>query len=286
MKKYIKKASYLIEALPYIRKFHNDVFVIKCGGAAMKSPMQMKLIMRDIALLHYCGIRIVVVHGGGLEISNMCKQLKITTKFVDGYRVTDSATMEIVQMVLIGKTNKELTTKLNQLDINAIGLSGHDANLIRAKKADFGEIDLGYVGNIIGINTEFLNLLLSKNFLPIIAPIGVSDDGQSYNVNADVVASTIASTLSARKLIFLSDVNGFFSDINNPDTRLSTIKKDTIKKWLQEKRITGGMLPKLQSCISALEHGVDCAHILDGTMRHSLLLEIFTDQGVGTAVTQ
>lgn len=285
MEKHIEKASHLIEALPYIRKFNAKTFVIKCGGAAMNGQEQIKHIMRDIALLHFCGIRLVIVHGGGSEISEMCSRLRIPTKFINGQRVTDNATMEVVQMVLIGKTNKEVVTALNQFGAKAVGLSGQDASFLQVEKLGDEETDLGYVGHVTNVDDKLIGALIAGNFLPVIAPIGVDTSGQAYNINADIVAGAIASTLKAAKLIFLSDVDGVYSDINNPTTQLSTITKDMVLNWLQTKKVTSGMIPKLQSCLQALEQGVTSVHILNGRKPHSLLLEIFTDKGVGTIIT-
>jgi acetylglutamate kinase len=287
MQQYIEKASHLIEALPYIRRFYGKIFVVKCGGAAMTDITQLQHIMRDIALLHFCGIRPVIVHGGGPDISAMCERLQIPTQFAHGQRVTDAATMEIVQMILTGKNNKALVTALNQFGVKAVGISGQDASLLQAEKIITAndDADLGYVGNITAVDTQLITTLLAKNFLPVIAPVATSVTGQAYNINADIAAGAIATALAAEKLIYLSDVNGFYTDIKDPGTRINAVKKETVKSWLQEKKITGGMIPKLQSCLQALDEGVSCAHILDGNMSHSLLLEIFTDQGIGTLIS-
>lgn len=285
MDKHLEKATNLIEALPYIREFSGKTFVIKCGGAAMKDPKQISHIMRDIALLHFCGIRPVVVHGGGSEISNMCSRLNISTQFLNGHRVTDDATLEVVQMVLIGKTNKELVTSLNQFGVKAIGLSGQDANFLQAKKLVVADGDLGYVGHVASVDNKLITLLITGGFLPVIAPIGVDESGQAYNINADVAAGAIASALDAVKLIFLSDVSGVYADVNDPSTKLSVMTKETVEMWLRKKIVSAGMIPKLQTCLQTLEQGVVNVHILDGRKPHSLLLEIFTDQGVGTVIT-
>ncbi len=289
MKQYIDKASNLIEALPYIRRFYGKIFVIKYGGAAMTDMQWMQQVMQDIALMYFCGIRPVIVHGGGPEISAMCERLQLPTQFAQGQRVTDEATMEVVQMVLLGKTNRALVTALNQHGVKAIGLSGQDAAFLQTEKlinaAHAESIDLGWVGNIVGVDTAFVTNLISNNYVPIIAPIGVDAQGQAYNVNADLAAGAIAGALSAEKLVILSDVNGLYADAKNPETRLSIIKTETVTTLLQENRISGGMIPKLQACLRALEKNVSCAHILDGKMPHSLLLEIFTNEGIGTMVT-
>lgn len=284
MKNWVEKASHLIEALPYIRHFYGKTFVVKCGGAAMIDSAQMQTIMQNIALLHFCGIRLVIVHGGGPEITAMCERLNIPVNFSNGQRVTDDAAMEVVQMVLIGKTNRAIVTALNQFGVKAVGLSGQDSSIIQVKKLT-SENDLGHVGEVTKIDTKLINTLLAENFLPIISPIGIDSQGQAHNINADAVASAVAGALSAEKIIFLSDVNGIYADVNDPSSRLSTVTKATLKNWLQEKRVSGGMIPKLQACLQALDQGVRFAHILDGKMPHSLLLEIFTDQGVGTLLT-
>lgn len=287
MQTYIDKASHLVEALPYIRRFSGKIFVVKCGGAAMVTDTALQSIMQDIALLYFCGIRPVIVHGGGPEISAMCERLQIPTQFAQGQRVTDAATMEIVQMVL-SKTNSNLVTALNRSGINAIGISGQDASCLQAKKftSEDNTIDLGFVGEITTVNATFVKTLLAGNFLPVISPVGIDQHGQFYNINADIAAGAIAGALAAEKLLVLSDVNGIYADVKNPATRLSALNAQQLKDMLQEKILSGGMIPKLQACLQALERGVPSAHILDGKMPHSLLLEIFTDQGIGTLITQ
>ncbi len=290
MKKWIEKASHLIEALPYIRRFCGKIFVVKCGGAALVDPQQLHNIMQDIALLHFCGIRPVIVHGGGPDIGAMCKRLQIPTQFSNGLRVTDADTMEIVQMVLFGKTNRALVTALNQFGVKAVGLTGQDAAFMQSKKfiatSDVdADVDLGFVGEITDLDTTLITTLLAGGFLPVIAPIGIDEHGQAYNINADTAAGVVASKLAAEKLVMLSDVNGLYANIDDPETRLHVIKAALVKTWLNEKHISGGMIPKLQACLHALDNGLSSAHILDGNMPHSLLLEIFTDQGVGTLIT-
>ncbi|HEX4044599.1 MAG TPA: acetylglutamate kinase [Gammaproteobacteria bacterium] len=296
MQQLFTKASHLIEALPYIRRFYGKTFVVKCGGAAMVDEKHIQTLMQDIALLHFCGIRMVVVHGGGPDISALCDRLNIKTQFSNGLRVTDAETMEIVQMVLMGKTNRALVTALNQLGVKAVGLSGQDAACLQVVKAgstasdsttnaQTESVDLGYVGEIKAIDPSFINTLLSASFLPVIAPIGVDEGGQAYNINADIAAGAIAGALQAKKLVVLSDVNGVYLDLHDPSTQISTVNCETVRTWLQEKRIVGGMIPKLQACLTALEQGVTNAHILDGKMPHSVLLEVFTDHGVGTLIT-
>lgn len=289
MQIHLDKAAHLIEALPYIRRFSGKIFVIKCGGSALTDAAVLQNIMQDIALLYFCGIRPIIIHGGVPEISAFCERLQLPTQFVRGQRITDAATLEIVQMVLLGKTNSALVTALNQLGVQAIGLSGQDAAFLQAKKftGDADEkIDLGFVGDITKINTTLITTLLKENFLPVVTPIGVDQHGHTYNINADTAAGAIAGAMAAEKLLVLSDVNGVYEDEKNLDSRYSTLTVAKLKAWLEQNNISGGMIPKLRACVGALEQGVPSAHILDGKMPHSLLLEIFTDQGVGTLITQ
>lgn len=286
MQQYIEKAAHLIEALPYIRAFFGKIMVIKYGGAAMTDSLYVKNVMRDIALLHFCGIRVVIIHGGGPEISDFCDRLHIPVHFSQGQRVTDEKTLEVVQMTLLGKINTALVAELNQHGVKAVGLSGQDAAFLQAKKLQQKEgEDLGFVGEIESVEPHLITTLLNAGFLPVISPIGRDAQGQSYNVNADTVASNIAGALEAEKLVLLSDVNGLYADKNNADTRIGSLNVPTVHQWIEEGRIVGGMIPKMHACVHALTHGVQRVHILDGKIQHSLLLEIFTDQGVGTMVT-
>jgi len=287
MQQYIEKATHLVEALPYIREFCGKVMVIKYGGAAMTDPLFVKNVMRDIALLHFCGIRVVIIHGGGPEISDFCDRLKLPVRFSQGQRVTDEKALEIVQMTLLGKINTALVAELNQHGIKAVGISGHDAAFLQAKKLKSNDAadDLGFVGDVEKVDTHLITSLLTAGFLPVIAPIGRDASGQSYNINADTVASSIAGALPAEKLVLLSDVNGLYADKDNAETRIGSLDVATAKKWMAEGRIVGGMIPKMNACIHALTNGVKRVHILDGKIQHSLLLEIFTDQGIGTMVT-
>lgn len=279
------KASNLIEALPYIRHFYKKTIVIKCGGAVLIEPDYMQTMMQDIALLYYCGIRPVIIHGGGPEISQMCTQLQIPVEFNNGQRVTDAATLEIVQMILLGKTNRTLVNILNQQGLKAVGISGHDSHFLQAKKLG-NETDLGFVGEVAAVQTQLIDTLLEKNFIPVIAPIGVDEHGQAYNINADTAAAAIASSLNAEKLIILSDVCGLYADLNDPATHVSSLSPVTAKSWMQQQKISGGMIPKIDACVKAVEQGVATAHILNGKLPHSLLLEIFTDQGIGTMIRE
>ena len=287
MEKMIEKAKTLIEALPYIQRLWGKTVVIKYGGAAMLSEELSAKLMQDITLLKYVGVNPIVVHGGGNDINKMLDKFDIKPEFKDGLRVTDSETMDVVQMVLTGKINKDIVAKVGVAGAKAIGLCGKDANLINAEKklADDGS-DIGHVGRIVSINTDLLELLAKDEYIPVIAPIGVGEDGESYNINADTVAGEIAAALSAEKLMFLTDIDGIRSDPEDPDTLISVITVDEIFKYIDSGIISGGMLPKVDGCIKAIEQGVKRTHILNGTIPHPILLEIFTDKGIGTMVKE
>ena len=287
MEKMIEKAKTLIEALPYIQRLWGKTVVIKYGGAAMLSDELSAKLMQDITLLKYVGVNPIVVHGGGNDINKMLNKFDIKPAFKDGLRVTDSETMDVVQMVLTGKINKDIVAKVGVAGAKAIGLCGKDANLINAEKklADDGS-DIGHVGRIVSINTDLLNLLTQDEYIPVIAPIGVGKDGESYNINADTVAGEIAAALSAEKLMFLTDIDGIREDPDNPDTLMSVITVDEIYKYIDSGVISGGMLPKVDGCIKAIKQGVKRTHILNGTIPHPILLEIFTDKGIGTMVKE
>jgi acetylglutamate kinase len=287
MDKYIEKANILIEALPYIRRLAGKTVVIKYGGAAMLSEDLSKKIMQDITLLKYVGVNPILVHGGGGDINALLKKYEIEPQFHNGLRVTDPATMEIVQMVLSGKINKEIVSQLGVAGVKAIGLCGKDAQLIQAEKllGDDG-FDYGRVGKITGINTKLLNTLAQDEYIPVIAPIGVGEDGESFNINADTVAGDIAAALSAEKLMFLTDIDGIRSVPDDPSTLIYEISIDEINKYIESGVISGGMLPKVDGCIKAIKSGVKRTHILNGTIPHPILLEIFTDTGIGTMVRE
>ena len=287
MDKYIEKANILIEALPYIRRLAGKTVVIKYGGAAMLSEDLSKKIMQDITLLKYVGVNPIVVHGGGGEINDLLKKYDIEPHFHNGLRVTDPATMEVVQMVLTGKINKEIVAQLGVAGAKAIGLCGKDAMLIQAEKLVSEDgFDYGRVGKITGINTKLLNTLAQDEYIPVIAPIGVGADGESYNINADTVAGEIAAALAAEKLMFLTDIDGIRSVPDDPDTLIYEITVDEIYKYINKGVISGGMLPKVEGCIKAIRSGVKRTHILNGTIPHPILLEIFTDSGIGTMVRE
>jgi len=286
----IDKAAVLAEALPYIRRFFGKTVVIKYGGAAMAAADLKDAVMQDIALMKYVGMNPIVIHGGGPEVSAMSKRLGIESTFVDGLRVTDSATMEVAQMVLVGKTNREIVTHLGRHGIKAVGLSGHDGGLIKASRHQHrsmktGEaVDLGFVGDVVSIDIGVLKSLADAGFVPVIAPIGVGPGGESYNINADTVAGEVASALRAEKLVLLTDVEGVRADRNDPASLLTRVTAEEIQNWMAKGTLEGGMIPKLECCLTALEAGVNRVHIIDGRVTHSLLLEIFTDRGVGTMV--
>ncbi len=286
----LDKAAVLAEALPYIRQFSGKTVVIKYGGAAMAAADLKAAVMQDIALMKYVGMHPIVVHGGGPEVSEMARKMGIEPQFVDGLRVTDAATMAIAQMVLVGKTNREIVTHLCAQGVKAVGLSGQDAGLIRAvrhlhRSAETGEmVDLGYVGDVASVDTEVLTALTRAGFVPVIAPIGVGPGGQPYNINADTVAGAIAAAMQAEKLVLLTDVEGVRADKGDPSSVLSRVTAQEVQAWIARGKLEGGMIPKLQCCLTALEGGVNRVHIIDGRVPHSLLLEIFTDEGVGTMV--
>ncbi len=286
----LDKAAVLVEALPYIRRFSGKTVVIKYGGAAMAASDLKEAVMQDVALMKYVGMNPILVHGGGPEVSAMSRRLGLQATFVDGLRVTDAATMEVAQMVLVGKTNRAIVTHLGRHGIKAVGLSGQDGGLIRASKrlhrsSKTGEpVDLGYVGDVQEIDVSVIESLTAAGFVPVIAPVGLGPEGEPYNINADTVAGAIAAALRAEKLVLLTDVEGVRADKDDPSSLLSTVTAEQIRNWIEAGRLEGGMIPKLQCCLTALEAGVSRVHIIDGRVPHSLLLEVFTDKGVGTMV--
>lgn len=290
----IEKAEILIEALPYIRTFFGKTFIIKYGGSAMTDPELKKAVMLDVILLKYVGLNPVIVHGGGPDISRTMERLGKEPVFVHGHRVTDAETMEIVQMVLVGKVNQEIVSLINKYGGRSIGLSGKDGNLIVAKRRKAsglpgettGEVDLGFVGDVESINPEPIRLLSEKGYIPVVSPVGVGLDGESYNINADAVAGHLAAALKADKLIMLTDVEGIFRDPSDKSTLISALGTEQAHRMIRDGEISGGMIPKVEACIRALEAGVARTHIIDGRKLHSLLLEVFTDQGIGTMVVQ
>ena len=272
------KTEILIEALPYIQRYEGKTFVVKYGGAAMVDEMLCETFAQDVSLLKKIGIRIVIVHGGGKNITEIAGKLGIATEFVHGQRYTDGATMDVVQMVLAGKTNKDIVVRINRHDGKAVGLCGVDADLLRVRKLEEAGLDFGLVGEVVAVNDTYLDLLLNNAVLPVIAPIGVNGRWQVYNVNADSAAAAIAAALGAEKLIYLSDVEGLIAG----DGLIHSLTSNDAQKLIEARVITDGMIPKVRSAFKALSDGVRKVHLIDGRVKHSLLLEIFTDEGVGT----
>ncbi len=281
-----RRADTLIEALPYIQQWAGKTIVVKYGGAAMTDPQMQDNVAQDLVLLRYVGINVVVVHGGGQRISEMMKRLGIEPKFAGGLRVTDAETMEIAQMVLVGNVNQQLVSLLNSAGGQAVGLSGKDANMIISRKKESSEGDLGFVGEIKEIRTEVIHALTEAGYIPVISSIGVGTEGQSYNINADTVAGQLSCELQAVKLITLSDVAGLLEDPDDPTTLISKLTVSEAKALITEGNVAEGMIPKLESCIQAVASGVDRAHLIDGRTPHALLMELFTDAGIGTMINR
>jgi len=281
LKKNIEQVQTLLEALPYIKKYSNEIFVIKYGGSAQINPILKDKFAQDIILMYLVGIRPVIVHGGGNKISSMLEKLQIGTKFVDGFRVTDEAVMEVVEMVLAGNINKEITTLLNEHGTKAIGITGKDAGFLKAKAKN--KEKYGLVGDIINIDSSVVKNLIAEKFIPVIAPIASGEEigHPGYNINADLAASKIAEGLNARKIIFMTDTQGVLDKNKN---LIDTLKEDEILKLKDDGTIAGGMIPKVDACLEAINGGVRKAHIIDGRVEHALLLETFTSDGVGTVI--
>lgn len=283
MQKLLDKAEVLIEALPYIRRFNRKIILVKYGGSAMVDDSLKKSVIQDVTLLKLVGFKPIIVHGGGKEISKWLEKVNIKPEFYNGLRVTDEATMEIAEMVL-GKVNKDLVRMVEELQINAIGISGKDGGLLKVEKKLSDGKDIGFVGEIKEVNPKVLYDLLEKDFLPVICPIGMDDEYRTYNINADDAACAIAKAMKVEKLAFLTDIEGVYADYNDKSTLFSELRISTARKLMEEGNIGGGMLPKIQNCIDAIESGVSRVHILDGRIPHCLLLEIFTNKGIGTAI--
>lgn len=291
MKTSMERADILVEALPYIRRFYNKTVVIKYGGHAMVDEELKNNFARDLVLMKYIGINAVVVHGGGPQIGSLLKKLGKESKFVQGMRVTDEETMDIVEMVLVGKVNQKIVGLINRHGGRSVGLSGKDANLIRAEKYYLNAekvketppeiIDIGLVGKVKAVNAELITTLMADGVIPVIAPTGVGDGGETYNINADLVAGAVASALAAEKLILLTDVPGV---LNGNKELIHTMDERTARRMIEEGTIEGGMFPKVKCCLKALRGGVKKAHIVDGRLKHTILLEMFTDQGIGTEI--
>lgn len=280
-----EEASVLVQALPYIQQYYGETLVIKYGGNAMIDEDLKRGVVRDVVLMHYVGMKPILVHGGGPEISAVMKKVGKEPTFVNGLRVTDAETMEIVEMVLAGKTNKGIVSIINNLGGKAIGLSGKDANLIVAEKAE-GSVDLGFVGEVAKINPQVLTDLLEHGYIPVISSVAIGPNGESFNVNADHIAGEIAAEVKATKLMMMTDVPGIYRDFSDKSTFISELTVDEARKMIESKQIDKGMIPKVEACITALAGGVDRTHIIDGTMPHSLLMEIFTDTGIGTMIVE
>ncbi len=283
MQKYLDKAEVLIEALPYIQRFNRKVIVVKYGGSAMVDEELKKQVIEDVTLLKLVGFKPIIVHGGGKEISRWVSKVGMEPKFINGLRVTDEATMELAEMVL-GKVNKELVQLVQGLGVRAIGVSGKDGGLLKVTKKYSGGEDIGFVGEVQEVNAEILWDLLEKDFLPIVCPVGMDEKFSTYNINADDAACAIARAMNAEKLAFLTDIEGVYKDPKDPNTLISELQISEAKKLMEDGFIGGGMLPKLNNCIDAIENGVSRVHILDGRIAHCLLLEIFTNKGIGTAI--
>ena len=283
MQEVLKKAEVLIEALPYIQKFNRKIIVVKYGGSAMSNEELQKNVIKDVTLLKLVGFKPIIVHGGGKEISRWVAKTGKEARFVNGLRVTDEETMEIAEMVL-GKVNKQLVRMVEELGVNAVGISGKDGGLLHVEKKYSDGQDIGFVGEINQVNPKILYDLLEKDFLPIVAPVGLDDQFQTYNINADDAACAIAKAVGSDKLVFLTDIEGLYKDINDKTTFINRITATEAEKLIGSGIIGGGMLPKLNNCTSAIRNGVNRVHILDGRMAHCLLLEIFTRKGIGTAI--
>jgi acetylglutamate kinase len=293
MDDFIGKAEVLMEALPYIQRFYGKTFVVKYGGHAMENEELKQSFAQDIVLLKYVGINPVVVHGGGPQIDTVLEKMGITSRYVRGMRVTDQATLDIVEMVLVGKVNKEIVNLINRHGGLAVGLSGKDGGLILARKMNVTVaspngappeiIDIGMVGEIIGINPLVIESLDQNKFIPVIAPVGVGQEGETYNINADLVAGEVAEALHAEKLIMMTDVEGVK---DKRGALLSTLKENQARKMIQDGVVGSGMIPKVECCVNALKGGVGKTHIVDGRVKHAVLLEIFTKEGIGTEVVR
>lgn len=283
MQEILGKAEVLIEALPYIQRFNRKIIVVKYGGSAMIDEELKRQVIQDVTLLKLVGFKPIIVHGGGKEISKWVGKVGMEPVFVNGLRKTDEATMEIAEMVL-GKVNKSLVQMVEQLGVNAIGISGKDGGLLKVEKKYSNGEDIGFVGEIKEVNPKILYDLLEKDFLPIVCPIGLDDDFATYNINADDAACAIARAMQAEKLAFLTDIEGVYKDPEDKSSLISELPIEEARELIAGGNIGGGMLPKLNNCIDAIENGVSRVHILDGRIAHCLLLEIFTNKGIGTAI--
>ena len=285
MESYIQKAAVLVEALPYIREFEGKTVVIKYGGAAMENPRLRHSTAEDIVLMKFVGMNPVIVHGGGPEISRTLKRLNIESKFHNGLRITDDETIQVVEMILAGSLNKEIVALINKSGGNAVGICGKDGNLLHAKRIETEDgVDLGHVGSVTNVHYQLVSLLCENGLIPVIAPIATDASGGTWNVNADTAAGEIAAALQAEKLVMLTDTPGLLRDQNDPKSLIHQLSYLQIRELTEAGIIAGGMIPKVEACLKALDFGVRKTHIIDGRVPHSLLLEIFTDQGLGTLV--
>lgn len=283
MDQVIAKAQTLIEALPYIQKFNGKTIVVKYGGSAMLDEELKYNVIKDVALLKLIGLKPIIVHGGGKEISKWVEMIGKEPEFINGLRVTDAETMEIAEMVL-SKVNKGLVQMMQKVGLNAVGISGKDAGLMTVTKRFPGGKDIGFVGEVKAVNSQILETLIDNDFIPVIAPIGSSEDFESYNINADDAACAVAKAIAAEKLVFLTDIEGVFIDPMDKNTLISEMDIGEAKSYIDKGIVGGGMLPKLANCIDAIENGVSRVHVLDGRVEHCLLLEFFTEKGIGTAI--
>lgn len=284
MQEYIDKAKILIEALPFIQRFYDKTVVIKYGGSALINPKIKDTLVKDIALMKLVGMHPVIVHGGGPDINAFLKKLDIQSEFINGLRVTDDETMQIVEMVLAGKLNKDIVTEIEMQGVKSVGISGKDGGTLKAKKIEKDGVDYGCVGEVESVDPSLIQSLIQNGFIPVIAPIGKDENGTTYNINADYAAVAIAGALHAEKLVFLTDVEGVMEDVHKPDSIMSFIKSEKIQSLIDDGIISGGMIPKVECCMAAVKEGVNNVHILDGRVEHCLILEIFTDDGIGTMI--
>lgn len=283
MEQWLEKANVLIEALPYIQRFHGKTIIVKYGGSAMVDHELKKNVIRDVALLKLVGFRPIIVHGGGKEITRWIGKVGLETQFVNGLRVTDKDTMEVAEMVL-NRVNKGLVSMMEKVGLKAVGISGKDGTVLRVEKKFSDGRDIGFVGEVKEVNPMLLNTLLDNDFIPVVCPIGSDDGYHSYNINADDAACAIAKAMKASKLVFLTDIEGVYRDPEDPSSLISEMTILEAREFLKSGHVGGGMLPKLQNCIDAIQSGVSRVHILDGRIAHSLLLEFFTNKGIGTAI--
>ncbi len=284
MQEAVNQANVLVQALPYMQRYSGKCFVVKYGGAAMIDERLKAQVMQDIVLLRTVGIKPVLVHGGGKEVSEVMQRMGLQPRFTGGLRVTDAETMEIVEMVLAGTTNKGIVSLIHRAGGKAVGLSGKDGNLLVAKKLTPDGQDIGYVGEVVQVNPEVITVLSESGYIPVISSVAIGEDGQSYNVNADHAAGAIAAALKAEKLIVLTDVPGVLANLNDPASLISEMSIAEAEELLRNGKAESGMAPKLEACITALRGGVQRAHIIDGRQPHAILMEVFTDRGVGTMV--